>query len=131
MAAAGLCIPGEGSGSVCGRMFFHCEDTAGSVHYHRSDDRGVRDQCTGGFRQYHGLLSGNNDIAISNVIGSNLFNSLAVIGVCGVVLPMRIQGGLLKKKCLSPSLSQDFCFYSVCFPLEGQREFGRLDVWRG
>ena len=32
-------------------------------------------------------LSGNNDIAISNVIGSNLFNSLAVIGVCGVVLP--------------------------------------------
>mgnify|MGYP002230405878 CR=1 FL=1 len=30
-------------------------------------------------------LSGNNDIAISNVIGSNLFNSLAVIGVwrCG------------------------------------------------
>ena len=43
-------------------------------------------------------LSGNNDIAISNVIGSNLFNSLAVIGVCGVVLPMKIQGGLLKKE---------------------------------
>ncbi len=76
-------------------------------------------------------LSGNNDIAISNVIGSNLFNSLAVIGVCGVVLPMKIQGGLRKKKCPSLSLSQDFCFCSVCFPSEGQREFGRLDVWRG
>lgn len=43
-------------------------------------------------------MSGNNDIAISNVIGSNLFNSLVVIGVCGVVLPMKIQEGLLKKE---------------------------------
>lgn len=43
-------------------------------------------------------LAGNNDIAISNVIGSNLFNSLVVIGVCGLVLPMKIQEGILKKE---------------------------------
>ena len=62
-------------------------------------------------------LSGNNDIAISNVIGSNLFNSLAVIGVCGVVLPMRIQGGLLKKEMpfsiLVTGLLLLFCMFSV------------------
>lgn len=27
-------------------------------------------------------LAGSNDIAISNVIGSNLFNGLVVVGVC-------------------------------------------------
>lgn len=62
-------------------------------------------------------LSGNNDIAISNVIGSNLFNSLAVIGVCGVVLPMKIQGGLLKKEMpfsiLVTGLLLLFCMFSV------------------
>lgn len=72
-------------------MFFYCQDPAGSIHYHRPDHCGLRHQCAGGLSEYHGLLSGNNDIAISNVIGSNLFNSLAVIGVCGVVLPMKIQ----------------------------------------
>ena len=62
-------------------------------------------------------LSGNNDIAISNVIGSNLFNSLAVIGVCGVVLPMKIQGGLLKKEMpfsiLVTGLLLLFCMFSI------------------
>ena len=43
-------------------------------------------------------LSGNNDIAISNVIGSNMFNSMVVIGVCGAILPMKIQQGIIRKE---------------------------------
>ena len=27
-------------------------------------------------------LTGNNDIAISNVVGSNIFNGLVVVGIC-------------------------------------------------
>lgn len=30
-------------------------------------------------------MTGNNDIAVSNVLGSNLFNLLVVVGACGVV----------------------------------------------
>ena len=43
-------------------------------------------------------LSGNNDIAISNVIGSNLFNSLVVLGICGLILPLNVQAGICKKE---------------------------------
>lgn len=75
-------------------------------------------------------LSGNNDIAISNVIGSNLFNSLAVIGVCGVVLPMKIQGGLLKKEMpfsiLVTGLLLLFCMFSIGGG-KGVLQIGRLE----
>ncbi|MGN0399767.1 MAG: calcium/sodium antiporter [Blautia sp.] len=43
-------------------------------------------------------LSGNNDIAISNVIGSNVFNSLVVLGICGLILPLTVQAGICKKE---------------------------------
>lgn len=43
-------------------------------------------------------LTGNNDIAIGNVIGSNIFNLLVVVGVCGLILPMGIDKGILKKE---------------------------------
>lgn len=36
-------------------------------------------------------LSGNNDIAIGNVIGSNIFNLLMVLGACGVIHPFRVR----------------------------------------
>lgn len=40
-------------------------------------------------------LSGSNDIAVSNVIGSNIFNLLMVLGVCGVIMPMPIDKKIL------------------------------------
>ena len=35
---------------------------------------------------------GNSDIAIGNVIGSNVFNILMIIGITGLVKPMHIAG---------------------------------------
>lgn len=35
-------------------------------------------------------LNGSNDIAVGNVVGSNLFNSLMVLGVTAIVLPLII-----------------------------------------
>ena len=35
---------------------------------------------------------GNSDIAIGNVIGSNVFNILMIVGITGLVSPMRIAG---------------------------------------
>ena len=43
-------------------------------------------------------LTGNNDIAIGNVIGSNIFNLLVVVGACALILPMPIDRGILKKE---------------------------------
>ncbi len=42
-------------------------------------------------------LNGNNAIALSNVIGSNIFNILVVAGVCAVMLPYTIEKGILKR----------------------------------
>lgn len=36
-------------------------------------------------------LTGNNDIAVSNVIGSNLFNLLVVLGACGAIHPFAVK----------------------------------------
>ena len=39
-----------------------------------------------------GAIQGNADIAIGNVMGSNVFNILMIIGVTGLVQPMHIAG---------------------------------------
>ncbi len=36
-------------------------------------------------------LAGNNEIAVGNVIGSNIFNLLVVLGACGVVSPFAVR----------------------------------------
>lgn len=36
-------------------------------------------------------MEGNNDIAVGNVIGSNLFNLLVVLGACGLILPIKVK----------------------------------------
>ena len=42
-------------------------------------------------------LAGNNDIAISNVVGSNIFNSLGVVGVCAAMMPFITDSSIMKR----------------------------------
>lgn len=42
-------------------------------------------------------LAGSNDIAISNVVGSNLFNGLVVVGVCAVLAAFQPNKDILKR----------------------------------
>lgn len=42
-------------------------------------------------------LVGNNDIAVSNVIGSNIFNSLVVVGVCAMLASFKVDKEILKR----------------------------------
>jgi len=42
-------------------------------------------------------LSGNNDIALSNVIGSNIFNLLVVVGVCAVIKVFAVDQSILAR----------------------------------
>ncbi len=42
-------------------------------------------------------LQGSNEIAISNVVGSNIFNLLVVAGVCAIIKPYPIEKIMLKR----------------------------------
>lgn len=42
-------------------------------------------------------VQGSNEIALSNVVGSNLFNLLGVLGVCAVISPLPVETGVLKR----------------------------------
>lgn len=43
-------------------------------------------------------LAGNNALSISNVIGSNIFNLLMVVGISAIMLPMKVEKGIMKKE---------------------------------
>lgn len=42
-------------------------------------------------------IQGSNEIAISNVVGSNIFNMLVVVGVCAVLKPFELDKIILKR----------------------------------
>ncbi len=42
-------------------------------------------------------IEGSNEIAFSNVVGSNAFNILIVLGVCAIVQPVPVNGKMLRK----------------------------------
>ncbi|MFO7707826.1 MAG: calcium/sodium antiporter [Desulfobacterales bacterium] len=41
-------------------------------------------------------LYGNSDIAVANVVGSNIFNVLFILGVCAAVTPLRVRRQLVR-----------------------------------
>ena len=42
-------------------------------------------------------LAGNNDIAVSNIIGSNIFNGLVVVGICAFISGFKSHNVILKR----------------------------------
>lgn len=42
-------------------------------------------------------ISGSNEITISNVVGSNIFNMLVVVGVCALIKPFALDKTILKR----------------------------------
>ena len=47
-------------------------------------------------------LAGSNDIAISNVVGSNIFNGLVVVGVCAFLSAFKTNRDILKRDMQHP-----------------------------
>ncbi len=43
-------------------------------------------------------INGQNSMAISNIVGSNIFNLLVVLGVCAIVNPINVEKGIIKKE---------------------------------
>ena len=42
-------------------------------------------------------FKGSNDIAIGNVVGSNIFNTLVVLGASAAITPIAVEKGMIKK----------------------------------
>lgn len=42
-------------------------------------------------------LKGSNDIAIGNVVGSNIFNTLVVLGASAAITPIAVEKGMIKR----------------------------------
>lgn len=43
-------------------------------------------------------IKGSNDIVIGNILGSNIFNMLLVLGVCSVINPIKVKRGTVLKE---------------------------------
>jgi cation:H+ antiporter len=41
---------------------------------------------------------GNADIAVANVVGSNTFNVLVVLGLCSLVAPLRVESAIIRRE---------------------------------
>ncbi|MEG2789026.1 MAG: calcium/sodium antiporter [Romboutsia sp.] len=75
-------------------------------------------------------LKGNNDIAIANVVGSNIFNLLAVIGIAAVIKPVKVQKTTILKEfpfILLSSLVLLILSHDVRFQGYSQNELTRSD----
>ncbi len=66
-------------------------------------------------------IQGSNEIALSNVVGSNIFNLLCVLGVCAIICPVPVDRGILKRDFPLSILSTMF----VLLAAGGTRLFGR------
>ena len=43
---------------------------------------------------------GESDLALGNIVGSNLFNALAVVGIAGVIEPMQVEAEVFSRDML-------------------------------
>lgn len=69
-------------------------------------------------------MAGNNDIAVGNVIGSNLFNLLVVVGACGLIRPMAVDRGILKKEFPFSIIVSGILLVMIMFDLKIDRAEG-------
>ncbi len=42
-------------------------------------------------------IAGSNELALSNVVGSNIFNLLAVLGICAMISPLPVERAVLRR----------------------------------
>ncbi len=67
------------------------------------------------------------DIAIGNVIGSNMFNLLAVLGLPGVILPHKLEPEVLSRD-FPYMIGLSIALFAMAYGFKGD---GRLNRWEG
>lgn len=75
-------------------------------------------------------LQGSSDLAIGSVIGSNIFNTLMIVGCTAVITPVHISKGTLSKEiplCILASFALIVCANDVFFNKETVNVVSRSD----
>jgi len=73
------------------------------------------------------IRKNEHDIALGNVIGSNLFNTLAVIGIAGTIHPLAVEAAIFKRDMMVMAL-MTVCLFLFCFGFGGaQGRISRLE----
>lgn len=62
---------------------------------------------------------GEHDLALGNILGSNLFNTLAVVGIAGVIQPMAVAPEVLSRDVLVMSLLT-VSLFAICYGFKGR-----------
>jgi cation:H+ antiporter len=69
---------------------------------------------------------GEHDLALGNVLGSNIFNTLAVVGIAGVIRPLQVVPEVLYRDCLVMGLLV-LALVPMALGLFGQRRIARFE----
>jgi cation:H+ antiporter len=74
------------------------------------------------------VRKGAHDLALGNVLGSNLFNLLAVVGLAGVIEPMAVPAGVLARDWWV-MFGMTLSLFIVGYGFRGR--LGRINRWEG
>ncbi|WP_414830366.1 calcium/sodium antiporter [Alteromonas sp. H39] len=72
------------------------------------------------------VRKGEHDLALGNVIGSNMFNTLAVVGIAGMIQPMTIDASFLYRD-IVVMLAATVALFIFCIGIKGQGRLNRLE----
>ena len=73
-------------------------------------------------------LQGSNEIAISNVVGSNLFNLLAILGICAVMKPVSVENDAVTRDIPFSIIITILALFISCWPILINGGFVKIDV---
>jgi cation:H+ antiporter len=74
-----------------------------------------------------GVMKGEDDLALGNIIGSNIFNLLAVLAMPGLIAPGVIDGSAAHRDSLV-MLGLSILLFIFCFNLRGTRQINRYEA---
>ncbi|MFA6010322.1 MAG: calcium/sodium antiporter [Desulfobacteraceae bacterium] len=69
---------------------------------------------------------GEHDIALGNVLGSNLFNTLAVVGIAGLIQPMVVEPDVFSRDILTMSVLT-LSLFVIGYGFKGQGRINRFE----
>lgn len=73
-------------------------------------------------------VQGSNEIALSNVVGSNIFNLLVVLGVCALIHPVPVERAILRRDFPISIASTVFVLFAAGFSAVYSGKIGALSM---
>ena len=69
---------------------------------------------------------GEHDLALGNILGSNMFNTLAVVGIAGMIAPMEVAGDVLVRD-LPVMAGLTFALFALGYGFRGPGRINRVE----